>query len=196
MPFKSKLWLPITLFVLWWKCWVKAIFDAERKQLGPLPTSLGVIYLSLSGADWIITFSYEFQVAISSRSICCANMAPSLRCVLCWRPRNAAARLSWPCWKACLIFWPLPRKWANWRKFPFRSKSAVARPASNICRATKILRFITRRMPFWGGTSPLHSTDVNDSFLWFVFSFVSMITTTVYIQTVCVDNLTITAIFF
>jgi importin subunit alpha-2 len=38
------------------------------------------------------------------------------------------------------------------------------------------------------------STDVNNSFLLFLLVFFSMITTTVHIQSVCADNLTITEI--
>jgi importin subunit alpha-2 len=38
------------------------------------------------------------------------------------------------------------------------------------------------------------STDVNYSFYCFFFGFISMITTTVHIQSVCADNLTITEI--
>ena len=38
------------------------------------------------------------------------------------------------------------------------------------------------------------STDVNYSFLLFLLGFISMITTTVHIHSVCADNLTITEI--
>ncbi len=78
------------------------------------------------------TLSFKFQGAMLSRSLCCMSLVPLLHFALTyWRPRNP--RLSLSSWMAWLIFWPLPRKWANVRKCLFTSKSVVSWIALEFC---------------------------------------------------------------
>jgi hypothetical protein len=129
------------------KCQKEAAWAITNITLGNL------FHFYWCSIDILIDFSYSFQVAMWSRSPCCASLVPSLRCALCWRQRNP--RPSWSCWMDWLIFWPQLRKWVNWRKFPFTSKSVVVWTASKLCRATTMLKSITSRWPFWSSTSQL-----------------------------------------
>jgi importin subunit alpha-2 len=61
--------------------------------------------------------------------------------------------------------------------------------ASKLCRATIMLKSITIHKSL-AILEQYFSTYVNNSFLLFLLGFISMITTTVHIQSVCADNFT------